>query len=222
MIAKELISEILPALRPEDNGLKALNWMETFRVSHLPVVRGKKLLGVISDSDIYDLDLAEKQVNHSRLSLVCPYVYEDCHIYEVIAEISKHSLTSIPVLNRNNNEYTGQITLISLSKVLVDLVGVKEPGGIIVLQVSQVNYSLTQIAQIIESNDAKILSLYVRQPDESNELDVTLKINKMDLSEILQTFTRYDYHILGTYMDNSEISNFYQDRLDEFKRYFDF
>jgi len=220
VIAKELISEILPALRPDDNGLKALNWMETFRVSHLPVVRGKQLLGVIADSDIYDLDLANHPVNHSRLSLVCPYVYEDHHIYEVVAEISKHSLTSIPVLNRTN-EYIGQITLISLSLHLADLVGVKDPGGIIVLQVNPVNYSLSQIAQIVESNDAKILSLYVRQPDDSNELDVTIKVNKMDLSSILQTFTRYDYQILGTYMDDSEITNLYQDRLDEFMRYFD-
>jgi hypothetical protein len=85
---------------------------------------------------------------------------------------------------------------------------------------TEVNYSLSQIAQIIEGNEARILSLYVSKPSHSTTaLNVTIKVNKVDLSGIIQTFTRYDYVILATYMDQSQIKNLFDDRYDQFIRY---
>ena len=82
MLAKDFISGIVPALHTSDTGQKALNWMEVFRVSHLPIVNDKEFLGLISDTDIYDMNMADEPIGNHNLSLFSPFVYLDQHIYE--------------------------------------------------------------------------------------------------------------------------------------------
>ena len=107
-----------------------------------------------------------------------------------------------------------------MSNTLTTLFSPGEPGGIIELQMCENNYSLSQITQIIEGNDARILSLYTWKPDESTtELNVTIKVNKVDLSAIFQTLTRYNYDIKATFMDQTPIKNLIDDRFDQFMRY---
>lgn len=92
MLAKFLISDIVPSLRTSDTGLKALNWMEVFRVSHLPIVNNEEFLGLISDTDIYDLNMADEPIGYHRLSLFRPYVLHEQHVYEVIEVLSRLKL----------------------------------------------------------------------------------------------------------------------------------
>lgn len=218
MIAQNLLSEVVPPLRLTDSGQKALNWMEIFRISHLPVVDGDELVGLISDKIIYDLNIIEKPVGDYIEHLLSPHVHTDQHIYEVFSVISVLKLTAVPVLDLHH-KYCGVITVFNLSQQFADLVAVREPGGVIVLELNAIDYSLSQIAQIVEGNDAKILSFYISQPIESNVLHVTLKINVVDLSSIIQTFVRYDYNIKAVYMDESIIQNLYDDRYDQLMKF---
>ena len=218
MIAQNLISEVVPPLRLTDSGQKALNWMEVFRISHLPVVDGKRLVGVISDKIIYDLNIIDKPMGDYVSQMLTPHVRSNQHIYEVFSLISMLKLSAVPVLNLYH-EYLGVITVFDLAQKFADLVAVKEPGGVIVLELNSVDYSLSQIAQIIEGNDAKILSFYIYQQKESNVMNITLKINIVDLSSIIQTFVRYDYNIKEVYMDESNIQNLYDDRYDQLMKF---
>jgi acetoin utilization protein AcuB len=218
MLAKELISDVVPSLRTSDTGVKALYWMDIFRISHLPIVNNKEFLGLISDSDIYDLNMVEEPVGNHSLSLSRPYVKENQHLYEIIEVVSTLKLTVIPVLDEKKN-YLGLITMNDLLFSFAQMTAVKEPGGIMVLELNHNDYSLSQIAQIVEENDAKILSLYVTSPVESTKMEITLKINRTDLTSIIQTFNRYDYDIKASYMSDDELDNLYSDRYDEFMRY---
>lgn len=219
MVASELISDSIPTVSLEETGLKALNLMEVFHVNHLPVVNGAEYFGVISDQDIYNADNFEEQIEQYGINMPQPHVYRNQHIFEVVDIASQCGVTVVPVLDMDHS-YMGAISQREVNRKLSDLVAVNEPGGIIVLELCKTDYSLSQIAQIVESNDAKILSFYVSRPSESSkELDVTIKLNKMDLSGVIQTFTRYDYNIKATYMDDSRINNLYDDRFDQFMRY---
>jgi acetoin utilization protein AcuB len=218
MLAKDLISDVVPSLKTSDTGGRALSWMEIFRVSHLPIVNNLEFLGLISDTDIYDLNMTDEPIGNHNLSLFSPFVNLNQHIFEVIALASKLKLTVIPVLDEKN-KYLGLITQADLLYYFADLLAVKNPGGIIVLELNQNDYSLSQIAQIVESNDAKILGLYVSSPSDTMKMDVTLKINRTDLSAILQTFTRYNYTIKASYLDDNTMDSLYNDRYDQFMRY---
>lgn len=218
MIAQNLVSEVVPPLRPTDNGQKALNWMDIFRISHLPVVDGKRLLGLISDKIIYDLNMIEQPVGNYSDHLLSPHIHTNQHIYEIFSAISVLKLTAIPVLDLHH-EFCGVITAFDLVHKFADLVAVSEPGGVIVLELNVIDYSLSQIAQIVEGNDARILSFFISQEPESKLMTITLKINVIDLSAIIQTFVRYDYNIKAAYMDDSIIQNLYDDRYDQLLKY---
>jgi len=218
MLAKELISDVVPSLRTSDNGQKALYWMDIFRISHLPIVNKEDFLGLISDKDIYDFNMAEEPIGNHHLSLFSPYVTEDQHVYEVIEIASRLNLSVVPVLDHKNH-YKGVITRNDLVVYFADFTAVKDPGAIIVLEMNSNDYSLSQIAQIVESNEAKILSLYLNNHKNSTRLEVTLKINRIDLTSVIQTFTRYNYTIQSTYMDHDDMESLYENRYEMFMKY---
>ncbi len=218
MIAKELISEVVPPVKTSDTGMQALHWMEFFRISHLPIVNEKELLGLISDIDIYDLNSPEEPIGNHSLSNSSPFVFEHQHIFEVAQKVAEHKLTIIPVLNEKK-EYIGLITLQELLQGLAKVTNIEKHGAIIVLEMNIRDYSLVEISQIVESEDAKILSLYISTTDDSTKIDVTLKINQDDISRIIASFNRYNYIIKNTFMNTSDLDEFYQNRLDSFFRF---
>ena len=218
MYAKDLISEVIPALKTSDSGQKALYWMDIFRISHLPIVNNEDFLGLISDKDIYDLNMSEEPIGNHTLSLFSPYVTGDQHIYEVMELASRMMLTVIPVLDQHSH-YLGLITLTDLLHYFADMSAIKQPGGILVLDINTNDYSLTQIAQIVESNEAKILSMYITSHSLSTKMEVTLKINRTELSSIIQTFNRYNYTIKASFMYENDMDSLYESRYDSFMKY---
>jgi CBS domain-containing protein len=217
MHAKDLISDIVPALKTSDTGIQALNWMEIFRISHLPIVNDKEFLGLISDSDIFDLNMAEESIGNHKLSLFSPFVSENQHIYEVIELVAQLKLSVIPVLN-NNKEYLGLITLHDLLQGFAKVTAVDKHGAIIILEMNVNDYFLSEITQIVESEDSKILSLYVSDSENSSKIEVTIKIDKEDVSGILQTFQRFNYVAHSFYQDKQDNDDT-MNRFDSFMKY---
>jgi CBS domain-containing protein len=209
---------VVPALKTSDTGLQALSWMEIFRISHLPIVNNLEFLGLISDKDIYDLNMAEEPIGNHKLSLFSPYVQTQQHIYEVIEIISRLELTVVPVLDENKH-YKGLITLNDLLHAFANLSALKQPGGIIVLELNVNDYTLTEISQIVEGNDSRILSLYVSSPEDSTKMNVTLKVSTADISSIIQTFNRYNYTVEASYMESDEMEDLVNNRFDAFMKY---
>jgi CBS domain-containing protein len=218
MTAKELISGAVISLRPGDIGSDALSLMDELRVSHLPVVNDLEFLGLISDSDIYNKGEYDQPAWDHKLTLNRVYVYEDQYIYDVIRLFSEQKLTLLPVLNAKN-QYAGVITLADLVYHLATITSVDNPGGIIVIEVNEKDYLLTEIAGIVESNDAKILSLYVTSHPESTRLEITLKVNRIDIGAILQTLYRYNYTVKASWSNSDSFTDGLQDRFDSLMNY---
>lgn len=213
-----MISDIVPSLKTSDTAQTALNWMEIFRVSHLPIVNEQDYLGLISDSDIYDMNQPEEPIGAHELSLPRPYVNDNKHLYDVISLAARHKLTVVPVLDENNH-YKGVITYNDIIKQIASLSSIDQPGGLIVLQVLERDYSMSRISQIIESNDARILSMYITSKPESTVLEITIKVNTTNLASIVRTFERYSYEVTTWVTDNDELDRFYTDRYNQLMRY---
>jgi len=218
MVAKDLISEVIPSLKTSDLGQTALNWMEIFRVSHLPIVNNQDFLGLISDADIYDMNKPEEPIGNHTLTLFKPYVDGEQHIFEVIGLASRLKLSIVPVLD-SNNHFKGVITISDLIKHIAGLSSMDQPGGIIVLELIDRDYSLSQIAQIVEGNNVKVLSMYITSPPESTKLEVTLKVNTSDLASVIRTFERYNYEVKTWVSNNDSMDRFYSERFDILMKY---
>jgi len=215
MIAKDLIVDSIPVVKTSDTGNTALAWMEMHRVSHLPIVNNEEFLGMVSDTDIYDNNCGEEPLGNHNLSLVRPYVYENQHIFEVIDIVAKLGISVIPVLEQNKH-YLGSITMFKLVEEFAKMISVEKAGGIIILEMTIHDYSLTEISQIVESNNARVLTLFVSSTDDSTVVSVTLKVDITDLASIVQTFERYDYKIKASFLSEDMLKVFYQDRYDSF------
>ena len=153
------------------------------------------------------------------LSLQKPYVYDYQHVYDVIHQVFEQKLTLIPVIDEKQ-KYLGSITLQCLVKYFARLAAVDNPGGIIVLEMGIRDYSLSEIARIVESNDSSILSLYIMTLPDSTRMEVTIKINRMDIGPVIQTFNRYNYNIKASFYEN-ELNESLKVRYDSLMKFLD-
>jgi CBS domain-containing protein len=218
MVAKDLISQVIPSLKTSDSGQTALNWMEIFRISHLPIVNNQDFLGLISDSDIYDMNQPEEPIGNHSLTLLKPYVKTEQHLFEVIGLASRLKLTVVPVLDENSH-YKGVITTTDLVRYLAGISSMDQQGGIIVLELIERDYSLSQIAQIVEGNNVKVLSMYITSRPDSTRLEVTIKVNTNDLTSVIRTFERYNYEVKTWVTSDDEMDRFYSERFDLLMKY---
>ncbi len=217
MIALDLISDSLPPLRTSDTGEIALQLMAEYQVKQLPIVNDKQFLGLISEEDILEQGLIEEAIGGMQLSYYKPYVMETDHLYQVMRTAANLDLSLIPVIDGEYN-YKGVITLQALLGYFARNNAITEPGGILELQVNTRDYSLSEIARIVESNDAIIMSLYVSDKADSTKRMITIKVNKEDIRAIVATFERYNYEVTG-YQQQSDFGDDMKDRFESFLRY---
>ena len=203
-----------------DSGEKALNWMEEFKVSHLPVLKDGNFVGLISESDLLDQTDLSQTLDKLFQHLPRPYAYAGDHIYQVLARISEHKLSLIPILYKEE-KYLGCTSVNHLMTLIANTGSMKENGGILVLEMARSNYSMAEIAQIVEGNDAKILSSYIMSSPDSTNVEVTLKINSIELDRIIRTFERYDYIIKASFQ-KSQHSEDLKFRYDALMNYLNF
>lgn len=203
MTAKEVITDEIPPLIHTDSGEKALNWMEEFKVSHLPVLKNGNFVGLVSESDILDKKDLELPLDTLFDHLPRPYVFESAHIYEVLSKMSEHRISVLPVLD-TAEKYVGCTSVHQLMNVIAHTASIKEVGGIIVLEMNRIDYSLAKIAQIVESENAKILSSYIMSSQDSTKIEVTLKISEIELSRIIRSFERYDITVKSSFQRSTD------------------
>lgn len=217
MTAKDLINNSIIPLRSSDNGYLGMQMMDEYKVEHLPIVDEDQYFGLISELDILNSNDPEMEIKDHLLSMGNLSIYEDQHIYDVLSLVANKEVTVVPVLSRKN-KYLGAITLKSLSMQFAEFAAINIPGSIIVVEVNSNDYSLSQIAQIVEYNDAKIVSSTAISHPDSTKMEVTIKVNKSDISPIIQTFNRYNYIITDYYTEEEENDDLH-DRYDEFMKW---
>lgn len=217
MLAEELIVDNIPPLRPSDTGETALQWMDDFKISHLSVVENKHYLGIISESSVLGMADITEPISKYRESLDTIFVTENQHIFEVVKVVNDHSLSIVPVLDINE-EYRGSITIAQLMKIIADMPVANNPGGIIVLELNNNDYSLHNIAAIIEENDARILGTFVTSHPDSTKMQLTIKVNKMEIGSIIASLQRHEYSITF-FNDAGGSADDMRDRFDSFMNY---
>jgi acetoin utilization protein AcuB len=198
MLASELLSNAMPPVRTTDTIQKVIDRMAEFKVSHFPIVNDDVFVGLVSEDDLIEHADYNTPISDLFLSLVNPYVVETQHIYDVIRLFYEQQLSIVPVLDIRKN-YLGLISINTMNEYFAKLTSVSEPGGIIVLEITNRNNSLAHMAQIVESDNAQVLSSYIRSFPDSTRLEVTLKVNKQDISGIVAAFLRYNYTVQATF-----------------------
>jgi CBS domain-containing protein len=218
LIAEKLLSDGIASVTSAQKGQKALNQMDIFRVSHIPVVNENRFLGLISDKLIYDLSITDKAIETQLDKLDTSHAHKSQHIFEVAILMYKLKLSVLPVLD-DDHYYLGAITLYDLARKFAKLFSLQEIGAVVVLEMNTFNYSLVEISQVVESTGIKILSVFLDRKPGTQTLDVILKLDKDDLSLLIPAFMRYNYAVKAVYFDQSELDDLYKDRFDQFMKF---
>lgn len=207
MQANTLISSSIKSVHPVEDGNRALEMMDQFRVNHLAIVKNNFYLGIVSDKEIMNWESENDSIEKHLNNLVSPYVKYNQHLFDIIEVLEKNNLSAVPVLDEKNH-YLGVITSRKLVYSIARSATIQSPGGVIVLEMNNTDYSLTEIASIVESNEVKILSSYIISKPNSTSIEVTIKLNKQDVVTIIKDFERRGYNVSASYKDEESNEDF--------------
>lgn len=216
MTADTLISNLIIPLRTSDTGEDALEMMGEFSVRHLPIVNDKQFLGLIAEDDILNYDVSEP-IGAYSLSLIRAYVWETDHLYEVMRLLAESKLTVVPVVDEESN-YVGLITLETLLHEFAQTGSFAEPGSILILDISKRDYSLAEIARIVESENALVISSFITSHADATRMDVTLKVNRQHIQSLIATFGRFDYLVKASFNEADYVDSL-KERYDALMSY---
>lgn len=208
MLTAELINTSIPRLQLQDTVSKALRLINDFRVTHLPVVSADKYLGMISENDLLDIDDLKATMELLQEDFLRASIKENVHFLTAVNFSNQFETTIVPIANVNN-DFIGVITLPDLLKTLGNFSGATEIGGIIVMEMERVKFSISEISRIVESNEATLLHLNTTTNPETGLLTVTLHLNKKEISAILASFERYEYDVIYDFSEEK-----FEDNID--------
>ncbi|MEP6583079.1 MAG: CBS domain-containing protein [Ginsengibacter sp.] len=194
MLAYELTTHIIPQLKLTDTVSKALQLMSDFKISHLPVVSEEIFLGLISEDDLLDEENKKSLIEHFQSDFIPAFVNSSKHFLQAV-NISKLYQTNVIAVVNEENGLVGTISAQALLAALGDFSGVNEMGAMIEMQMERTSFNLSEINRIVESDGATILHLNATTLPESLLLQVTVTINKREISTLIAAFERYDYSI---------------------------
>lgn len=216
MTAESLISNIIVPLSPSDIGEEALGVMNEFFVRHLPVVEEGELKAVISEDDVLNADpMAE--VGTYLLHQRPPSVFPDDHVYDVMRILVEYQLTIVPVIDREG-KYLGLVTNEELLRFFAESSTFRDPGSIVILEMNRHDYSLAEIARIVESEGAVILSSFVRTFPDTRRTEVTIKVNSQNIGATLATFERFNYNVMASF-NEKQLQESLRERYDSLMNY---
>ena len=218
MLAEEFINKMIPPLKLNDTSQIALNWMEVFHLTQLAVVDERLYKGIIDEETLLEKNNPNLPISEYVLSYKDVTVKATSHYYDVISLASKSKLEVIPVIG-DANEYLGVVSVNETSVAIAKMFASQGVGGIIVLAMKEIDYSLAQISRLIEANDTKIMSVFVSDDSKKDSfIKVTLKLNRIDLTRVIATLERYDYKIIAQFQE-TDIVDYDKDRLDMLFKY---
>ncbi len=172
--------------------------------THFPVTEEGIYMGCISKENAKLLN-SEALINDSRFNFDRFFVRENMIWLDVLEIFAKNDSNIIPVLDTKNT-YLGYYELEDVIRFLHETPFLKEEGGIIVVEKEIDKFSMSQVAQIIESNNAKILGIFISNVV-GNKVEITIKISQSGINDIIQTFRRYEYEIISEHQEDSYLNS---------------
>jgi CBS domain-containing protein len=217
MTAIDLIAHDIPALKLEQTGRDAFHLLSDYHVKHLPVVDGTKLVGIISEEDVFNHKIYEP-VSEYDFTLRRPLSARPGeHLFEVMRVMGDNRLTIMPITDEEGN-YLGLVSQNSIVKAFASVTAFAMPGGVIILEMNHRDYSLATIARVVEEENASVLAAFISSTPEAEVLELTLKINREDVTRIVAGLERYKYVVRHTYASDA-YSETMKERYDSLMSY---
>lgn len=211
----DLLAKKFNAIKIEDSIANVQEFFSKGAFSHFPVLQDSIFVGCIAAEDIETFERSKSLLDY-RYALEVFFVRTNMNWFEVLSVFAQHDSTICPVLDDSNN-YIGYYELQSLIGIFNETPFVKEAGGIIIVEKSVKEYSMSQVAQIVESNNGRLLGLFIEEAN-SEWVRITVKTTLGAVNDIIQTFRRYNYTIISEHQEDAYLIAL-KERSDYLERY---
>ena len=211
----EYITNDFKAIDSQDRIADVQDFFNDLHFSHFPVIEDGIYIGSIAEDDIVTFE-SEKKIADFRFTLEGFFARTNTIWLDVLEIFAKNHTNLVPVLDENN-KYIGYYEIEDVMRFFHETPFLKEPGGIIVVKKAVLDYSMSQITQIVESNNGKLLGLFISEADVTS-VQVTMKISLGAMNDIIQTFRRYNYEIISEHQEDNYINNL-RERSDYLDKY---
>ena len=192
MLTRDLISNSIPYLHKDDKVFHALQLMNDYHVAHLPVVEDNSYLGIVSEEQLLQSN-DDHTINQLQVTDGTTSVQANDHFLKAIQTAVVNKLSIVPVVDEK--QLVGIVTYNDLLRNASEFMSLSQPGALIVLDLEHNNYSFNEINRIVESNDAQITQLNSFTDTETGVTQVTIRVSKLEVSDIISTFQRYEYNV---------------------------
>ncbi|TCZ72749.1 CBS domain-containing protein [Flaviaesturariibacter aridisoli] len=193
MLTKDLISNSIPYLHLDDKVFHALQLMNDYHVAHLPIVDENQYLGIVSEEQLLHID-EDDVLKQLPISDGGNAVQANDHFLKAVQVAVQHKLSVVPVIGEEKH-ILGIVTYNDLLRNASEFMSLDQPGGLIVLEMEPKAYAFNEINRIIESSDAQITQLNSFADPETGLLQVTIRVSKVEISDIISTLQRYEYNV---------------------------
>lgn len=212
---KDYITNDFKAIDSQETIGAVQDFFDELTFSHFPIIEEGIFIGSIVADDIETFD-SDKKVTDYRYALEHFFARANMFWLDVLEVFAKNHTNLVPILDENNS-YIGYYEIEDVIKFFHETTFLKEQGAIIIVSKNTIDYSMSQITQIVESNNGKLLGLFISNSD-VNTTEVTLKISVGSLNEIIQTFRRYNYDIISEHNEDNYINSL-KERSDYLDKY---
>ena len=172
--------------------------------SHIPILKDGVYLGCISETDAHCFE-SVKSISECNYTIEGFFVRPETNWLDVLEAFAQNDSNIMPILGYNN-KYLGYYELNDIIHLFNETPFFSEPGGILIVEKGIQDYSFSEISQIVESNDAKLLGAFISKMD-GDLARITIKISDASLNDIIQTFRRYSYKIISGHEEDSYIES---------------
>lgn len=217
MIDPRLISDSIPPLQSDDTVEHVITLLHEYGVSQLPVLEGKKYLGVVALEDLIQWNGKKTTLQETGITFRRAFVLKTAHIFDVMRLALEFNVRIVPVINEGGH-YFGLISAESCMRAFALMNSVKDQGAIIELEIPLKDFTLSEIAHIVEDNECRILCLYTNINQHQMTVEITFKVNTTDINALVASFERYEYVIKAVHND-MEYTEGLKDRYDALMRY---
>ena len=168
--------------------------------SHFPVLENGVFVGCIASEDVETFEV-QKKLSDYRFTLEGFFVRTSMSWLDVLEVFARNNANIVPILDETN-KYIGYYEVTDIIKFFNGTPFLKEIGGIIIVEKNTNEYSMSQITQIVESNNGKLLGVFISEAT-NEKVQITIKITLGSINEIIQSFRRFNYEIVSEHHEDN-------------------
>ncbi len=198
MLISQFLSNADFSIQNADSIQQALEKLQDMLCKELVVLNGDDYIGLVNETILLDAEDEEAPLSSIKINTAPIQLKFNQHPYDALVMITVYNSTIIPILDQDN-KYIGVSTQLDILKAISSIQSQNESGAIIVLATGLHDFSLSQIAHLVESDNGRILNCATKINLESDNIEVTLKVDKSNINALLNSFLRHNYLILETH-----------------------